>query len=110
MDWDKVKVWVDTHRKFLVAIVAAAGVAWGFAADGEFSQNDIIGTVLAFMGAVGVERVPNELKAVAVAKRAGQRAVRRLDDEGGSILVTVLAVIGALVVLGILLGTCGNGR
>lgn len=81
MDWDKVKVWVDVHRKFLVAAVAAAGVAWGFAADGEFSQNDIVGTVLAFMGAAGVYQVPNESKPVAVAKRAGRRAVRRLDDD-----------------------------
>jgi hypothetical protein len=77
MDTDRVMVWIDTHRKFLAALVAAAGVAYAFAADGEFSQNDLVGTVLAFLGAGAVERVPNDAKPVAVAKRAGRRAARR---------------------------------
>lgn len=107
---DRIKVWIDTHRKFLAALITAAGVAVTFASDGEFSQNDLMGTVLAFLGAGAVHQVPNELKAVSVAKRAGARAARKLDDETGSIVVTILAVIGALVVLSILLATCGDGR
>jgi hypothetical protein len=46
-------------RKAFVAIGAAAGVAAAALADGSFDTNEIIGVILAFLGAYGVYRVPN---------------------------------------------------
>lgn len=46
-------------RKFLVALGAAAGVAVTALADGTIDVTEGIGIALAFLGAIGVYRVPN---------------------------------------------------
>lgn len=47
-------------NKFWTALVAAAGVAAATLGDGDFSSNDVIAIVAAFIGAVGVYAVPNK--------------------------------------------------
>lgn len=51
---------VANVRKFLVAIGAAAGVAVTALADGSLNTTEAIAIGLAFLGALGVYRVPNE--------------------------------------------------
>jgi uncharacterized membrane protein len=53
------KMDVSKYNKFLVALGVAVSTGIAFAADGEFSLNDAVGTVVALLGALGVYRVPN---------------------------------------------------
>jgi hypothetical protein len=51
---------VRKYSKAIAAVATAVAVAASFAADGEFSVNDTIGTILAFLGAIGVYQVENK--------------------------------------------------
>lgn len=51
---------VSNIRKFLVAVVAAAGVAVTALTDGAVDTSEGIAIVLAFLGALGVYQVKNE--------------------------------------------------
>ena len=48
-------------RKFLVAVGAAAGVAVTALADGAIDTSEGIAVVLAFLGAIGVYQVRNDV-------------------------------------------------
>ena len=47
-------------RKFVIAAAAALGVAGAALADGEVIASEWVAIGLAFLGALGVYRVPNE--------------------------------------------------
>lgn len=53
---------VSKYNKFIVAIGTAVATTVSFAADGEISQNDLIGIVLSLLGALGVYSVKNANK------------------------------------------------
>jgi hypothetical protein len=50
------------YNKFVVAAAAAVSTAIAFLADGEISQNDVLGIVASFVGALGVYAAPNTVK------------------------------------------------
>lgn len=76
MDVSKLVAFYEEHKKFLVAVVAAVAAAASFAADGEFSLNDVVGTLSVFTGAGAVYAVPNKTK-----RRV--QADRVLDEASG---------------------------
>lgn len=47
------------YRKALAALSAALGVAVSLSADGTLSLNDWLAIAAAFIGAIGVYRLPN---------------------------------------------------
>lgn len=74
MDVSALVEWYETHKKFIVAVVAAVATIVAFAGDGEFSLNDVLGTIAVLTGAGGVERVANKTKRRAQLDRAARDA------------------------------------
>lgn len=79
MDVTKYVEFFETHRKFFVAVAAGAVAAYAVVADGEFSLNDAFVIFAALgLGPVGVERVPNDSKVKAAAKRVVRQAQKEV--------------------------------
>lgn len=51
---------MDMYRKAIVAVTAALSILAVCLEDGVLSTTEIISVVIAFLGAIGVERVANE--------------------------------------------------
>lgn len=62
MDVSKVVEFFQPYRKTVAAAVSAVGVVASFLADGEFSQNDLFGTVTALVGVYAVYQARNKVK------------------------------------------------
>jgi hypothetical protein len=74
---DDVREFLDTHKKFLVALAAGLTAAVAVVADGEFSLNDAVVIASALIGGpAAVERVPNRTAAAAKARKAKRVAKR----------------------------------
>lgn len=80
--FDKVREFIDTHKKFLVAVAAGLTAAVAVVADGEFSLNDAVVILAALgFGPGGVERVANRTTTAAKARTVKRRAERAARGE-----------------------------
>lgn len=74
---DAVREFIDTHKKFLVAVAAGLTAAVAVVADGEFSLNDAVVIASALLaGPVGVEKAANRTKHAASVRRKARRVAR----------------------------------